>query len=389
MKNLFKGLLILAFFTILGCSSTLPRSGPSTSEILSDASKEESIFTLIELSSKHIFKLKKDREDTLKNDLKFFSAGKFSPVLGIGDLIEIIVYEQPPSVLFSQSSLTPYSSQSGLVSFQIPTQPIDDLGYINIPLIGRIHVKDKRPEEVAKYIEKTLSNMANKPHALVRVVDYRSGKINLSGHLKENKSLALNYNISNLIDAISAAGGVTSPINKTIIRINRKERILELPYESIIKNPSFNVNLLPGDIVTAIHKNQSATFLGASGKNEELEFEATGITLAQSLGRVGGLQDDKAHAKGLFIFRFEELDTLKQLDVNPKYATDKGYIPVVYNIDMTKSESFYLIREFEIKDKDIVYISTAPSVQIRKFLQLISEIISPIFQIRLLSNLEE
>ena len=45
--------------------------------------------------------------------------------------------------------------------------------------------------------------------------------------------------------------------------------------------------------------------LGSTGRNEEINFEAQGITLAQALARAGGLNDARSDARGVFIFRFE------------------------------------------------------------------------------------
>ncbi|MCX8077012.1 MAG: hypothetical protein N3C57_08285 [Aquificaceae bacterium] len=134
------------------------------------------------------------------------------------------------------------------------------------------------------------------------------------GHVKEQRTVPLSYHISTLMDVLSLVGGPTTPISKTMVRIDREGRRVEFPLEAVIKNPEYNIYMQPGDVITLVYKTQSATFLGASGKNEELEFEAMGINLSQALGRVGGLQDDRAHAKGLFVFRLEDIEILRDLE---------------------------------------------------------------------------
>jgi polysaccharide export outer membrane protein len=59
-------------------------------------------------------------------------------------------------------------------------------------------------------------------------------------------------------------------------------------------------------VVTALFQPYSFTALGATGANAEIAFEATGITLAQALGRAGGLQDQRADVRGAFLFRLED-----------------------------------------------------------------------------------
>ena len=88
-----------------------------------------------------------------------------------------------------------------------------------------------------------------------------------------------------------------------------------------------------GDVVTALFQPLSFTVLGATGKNEEINFEAQGITLAQALARAGGLQDSRSDAKGVFIFRFEPANALKW-PKQPAATTPEGKVPVIYRIDL-------------------------------------------------------
>lgn len=383
--NLATGIFVVAIF-MQGCSSIIPQSGPSTISITHQSSQSDSYITLVNLSSSLVWKQKEKDRFNLNQKISKFMTEKFSPSLGAGDVLDITIYEQPPAVLFAQSTPQLSLTSAGIAVFNIPQQTVDDKGYITVPFVGRLYVAGKKPEEVASNIENMLKNKANKPSVVIRVTDYKSGTVSILGQVKESRKIALTYNTLTLLDALSAVGGPTSPVKKTVVKINRKNESIELPLELVVKNPEYNLNLLPGDIITVIHKSKTATFLGASGKNEEMEFEELGITLSQALGRVGGIQDDRAHAKGLFIFRMEDPEFLKELGIQPKAVTDKGTVPVVYNIDMSNPDSFFAIREFELKDKDIVYVSTAPAVQLRKFLQTISDIITPIFQVKILSR---
>ncbi|MEI4572994.1 sugar ABC transporter substrate-binding protein, partial [Klebsiella pneumoniae] len=83
-------------------------------------------------------------------------------------------------------------------------------------------------------------------------------------------------------------------------------QLRSLPLETIIADPHQNILLQPGDVVTAMFQPLSFTVLGASGHNQEVNFEAQGISLAQALARVGGVRDDLADARGVFVFRFED-----------------------------------------------------------------------------------
>ena len=59
--------------------------------------------------------------------------------------------------------------------------------------------------------------------------------------------------------------------------------------DNVIQDPRQNILLRPGDVVTALYQPLSFTAFGATGKNEEVMFEAQGINLAQALGTGGWL----------------------------------------------------------------------------------------------------
>lgn len=180
-----------------------------------------------------------------------------------------------------------------------------------------------------------------------------------------------------LLDAIAAASGVKTPISRTMIQVTRGNHTFSLPLEIIIRDPRQNVPLQPGDVVTALYQPFTFTSLGASGKNDELPIEARGTSLAQALARAGGLVDERANAKGVFIFRLESPDAL-DAGHSPPATTPDGRMPVVYRLDLTDPRSFFLMQSFPINDKDVLYVANAPAVELQKFLTILVQIAYPI-----------
>src|SRR6202000_2646952 len=111
-------------------------------------------------------------------------------------------------------------------------------------------------------------------------------------------------------DALAAAGGVRQPTGKMTLQLTRGDRHRSLPLDVVIRDPRQNVQLKPGDVLTAMFQPLSFMALGATGKNDEISFETQGITLAQALTRAGGLSDQRSAPQGAFVFRFEEADAL-------------------------------------------------------------------------------
>ena len=132
--------------------------------------------------------------------------------------------------------------------------------------------------------------------------------------------------------------------------------------------------LQPGDVVTALYQPLSFIALGATGKNEEVVFEAQGISLAQALARSGGLQDQRADAKGVFIFRFEDPLVLGATGDNPQLMPD-GTVPVIYRVDLKDPRSFFAAQGFPMRNKDVMYIANAPAAELQKFLNILTSVV--------------
>jgi polysaccharide export outer membrane protein len=130
---------------------------------------------------------------------------------------------------------------------------------------------------------------------------------------------------------------------------------------------------MPGDVVTAMYQPLSFTVLGATGKNEEQNFEAQGITLAQALARSGGLQDARADAQGVFIFRFEDPDAVDW--INKPQLTPDGKVPVIYRVDLKNPTTFFVAQSFPMKNKDVMYVSNAPAAELQKFLNILTSVV--------------
>ncbi len=201
------------------------------------------------------------------------------------------------------------------------------------------------------------------------------------GEVNQSKRVPLVPGNERLLDALAAAAGVREPVNKMTIQVTRGDNVYSLPLETIIRDPHQNVPLLPGDVVTALFQPYSFTALGASGKNEEVNFETQGITLAQALARSGGLIDSRSNVRGVFVFRFEPKNALTWQHT-PVTTTAEGLVPVAFRIDLSDPASFFEIQNFPIENRDILYVSNAPITEVQKFLNVLFSVAYPILAIK-------
>jgi polysaccharide export outer membrane protein len=245
-------------------------------------------------------------------------------------------------------------------------------GKISVPFAGRVSVAERSIQAIEADIARRLQGQANNPQVTVRVIKSNSSNVTVIGDLANSLQIPLTPKGERLLDAIAQAGGVTQPANRMSVRLSRKTTTATMPLDAVIRDPEENITLMPGDVLTALYQPKSFSVLGATARNQEIPFEAQGISLAQALARSGGLDDRRADARGVFIFRFEDAGLL---GVSP--ASADGTAPVVYQISLRDPASFFVTQNFPIQDRDVIYVANAPSAELEKFLRMIGTVLSP------------
>ena len=296
--------------------------------------------------------------------------------IGSGDVLEINIWEAPPATLFGGGVSDP-RSPSSVRSTTLPEQMVDRDGFITVPFAGRIRAAGQSAQAVEAEIARKLKGKANQPEALVRTVRNASSTVTVVGEVSSSVRMPLTAGGERLLDALAAAGGVRQPVSKLTLQVTRGNTFQSLPLDVVIRDPKQNVYLRAGDVVTAIFQPLSFVALGATGKNDEINFEAQGINLAQALARVGGLQDLRSDPRGVFVFRFEPESALTW-SKQPVTTTPDGQVPVVYRIDLRNPNSFFVMQNFPISNKDVVYVSNAPAAELQKFLNLVFSVAYPV-----------
>jgi polysaccharide biosynthesis/export protein len=367
---------VLAALSILvgGCAY-IPTSGPSVKEV--NASAATGAIQVVDVDASVVQQLVTHRKQKLFSE-SLTPAVESGYRVGAGDVIEVSIWEAPPATLFSNSSIDP-RTQASTRAVTLSDLLVDNEGTIRIPFAGRVQASGQTLGAIEAEIVKRLTGKANQPEVLVRLVKNTSLNATVVGEVNTSVRFPLSPSGEKLLDAIAAAGGVRQSVNKITIQLTRGKDVFAMPLDSIIRDPRQNVPLIRGDVITALYQTNSFTALGATGKNEEVPFEAQGISLAQALGRSGGLQDSRSDARGVFIFRFEPKLALKW--ATEPVTTADDLVPVVYRIDLKNPNSFFVMQGFAINNKDLLYVSNAPAAELQKFLNVVFSVAYPLLNV--------
>jgi polysaccharide biosynthesis/export protein len=372
---------ILAILTVVlgitGCS-WLPTSGPSTKAIVSQADSVPSGLQLVDVTPEITRQL--NTQKLIQGFGTAFGPASSNPrdiLVGVGDTLEVTIWEAPPATLFGAADTATRTGALGASrNTTLPEQTIGTAGQINVPFVGTVAATGRSTSQIETEIVQRLKGKANQPQVLVRLLRNYSSLVTVVGEVVNNTRVPLTARSEKLLDAIAAAGGSKQPVHKTTVQITRGTTTVAMSLDTVIRNTQHNITLQSGDIITALYQPLSFTALGATGKNDEINFEAQGISLAQALGRVGGLQDTRADAQGIFIFRLENANALTW-PRNPAATTPDGMVPVIYRIDLKDPASFFVAQSFMVQNKDVLYVSNAPAAELQKFANLIYTIAIP------------
>ncbi|OBX81028.1 hypothetical protein A9308_02090 [Moraxella atlantae] len=374
-----------------GLSNWQPNAGPTRSQVTMgtmaqapDNTVVPTGLTIIDIDANTVNRANQISHIQRFSDV-YHSTSVNQQVIQAGDVLNIALYEAPPAMLLGTSgSLTGATSSAEV---KLPDQMVDSRGQISIPFLGKLTVAGKNPQQVQDMIVNGLKRKANQPSAIVSIGKNNSANVTVVGEVSNSVRMPLTGKGERVLDAIAAAGGTKYPSSRVTVQVNRGMQSVEMPMESLLNDARQNVVLQPGDVVSVNYQSKSFTVLGATVKNDEVNFESNGISLMQALARSGGLNDNRADARGVFIFRYEtpRMLTYDQLAQVPPAIKQTGRIPVVYRLNLKDPMSYIVAQNFPVHNNDVVYVSNAPATEFAKFLNMISQTVFSITGIKNLS----
>ncbi len=361
---------------LAGCGA-IPTSGPSRAQIRDAAEPANpSGIQIVDVTDEIARNLFVERE---RGDFAAVLGGgsSFQQQLGVGDAIEVSIWEAPPALLFNSSQTDSRQGASSSRVTVLPDQTVGADGNITIPFAGEVRAAGRTLTQLQGDIAARLRGIAHDPQVLVKLSRNVTSYVTVVGDVASSNRMQLTARGERVLDALANAGGVRQPVDKITIQVTRGNTVASLPLQTVIRDPRQNIPLRAGDVVTALFQPYSFTALGATGKNEEINFEAQGITLAQALARAGGLQDARSDAQGVFVFRLENVDALKW-PAQPVRTTADGKVPVVYRVNLRDPNAFFVAQSFMMDNKDLLYVSNAPITEIQKVLNLVFSVAYPV-----------
>jgi polysaccharide export outer membrane protein len=359
----------------------MPAQGPSTSEVINASVNVTpdtggARYLLTDVNERTVLLLEKRGAPTMAGRFGDYRGASPTQTIGVGDQVQVVVWEAAAGGLFSTPALS--GATTGSHSAVIPPQQVARDGSITVPYAGRLRVLGLTPPQVEQAVVSNLAGKAIEPQALVTVVNNISSTVTVTGEVIQGARVPLSPRGDRILDVIATAGGVKAPVNETFISLGRGGVTVRVPMQSLLVRPQENIFLRPSDILTLVREPQTFTAFGATGRNALVPFDALGVTLEEAVAKSGGLVDVQSDPQGVFVLRPEPASLA--LELNPAYPLEPGQriVNVVYRANMRDPSTFFWARRFQIHNKDIVYVSTAPLTEVQKAFNVLSSIYQPV-----------
>jgi polysaccharide export outer membrane protein len=292
---------------------------------------------------------------------------------GKGDVVSVTIFEAAAGGLFipAEAGVRPGNF------ITLPNQQVDSKGNISVPYAGNIRAEGKTEVEVQKEIVDRLSNRAIEPQAVVTLIDQRTSLISVLGDVNAPARLPANHAGERILDVIARAGGPKSQGYDEWVMLERKGRRALAPFGAMIYEPINNIYVHPSDTIYLYNEPQTFLIFGATITQAQFQFGAWRLSLAEALARGGGLSDVQADATSVFLYRGETREVATALGIDcSKY--NGPIIPIIYNVNLSDPAGYFLATNFEMRNKDVIYVSNASSVETTKALNFFRTVVGTV-----------
>jgi polysaccharide export outer membrane protein len=291
---------------------------------------------------------------------------------GIGDVVSVTIFEAAAGGLF-----IPIEAGARPGNFvTMPDQQIDNNGNIHIPYAGAIKADGRTAPEVQAAVVAALRDRAIDPQAVVALAQQRTSLVSVLGEVNtpvRYPAAAIGAG-DRILDAITRAGGIKGQGYDTWVTLERNGQRASVPFGNLVYNPSNNIYVRPGDRIYVYVEPQTFLAFGASGTQGQFPFGQWRLTLAEAVGKAGGLLDAQADPGAVFLYRPVQREVAEKLgvDVSPFQGP---WVPVIFNINFKDPGGYFLATQVQMINKDVIVMSNAPSVEITKVVLFLQNII--------------
>ncbi|WP_194756854.1 polysaccharide export protein [Aliidiomarina indica] len=259
--------------------------------------------------------------------------------VGPGDILNITVWNHPELTIPAGS----------MRSAQEAGNWVHNDGTIFYPYVGKLPVAGKRVTEIRDELLNRLKNYIEDPQVDVTVAAFRSKRVYITGEVMQPGTLPITNVPLTLLDAINSSGGITEMADWQNVVLTREGREYRFSLRDLYQRGDTRQNVLlkSGDVLHVERNDANKIFvMGEVNEPQSVMMGRAGMTLAEAISDVGGINNMHANASGVFVMRLAPEGSENLIDV--------------FQLDARQASALVMADQFRLQERDIVYVTTAP-----------------------------
>lgn len=288
--------------------------------------------------------------------------------IGAGDIIQVIVFGHPELT-------NPAGTDSGN---EISGQLVSADGNIFYPYVGEVQAAGKTLKELRQRLARGLSEYIREPQVDVRVRQYRSQRVYISGDIAKPCTVPISDVTLTVLQALDQCdtlatkeGGGVGVQNVVLIR-NGESTPLDL---NQIYQTGRPVPLRSGDRLLIDDSVNRVFMVGEFKEQTALPYSTGGMSLSDAIADAGGVSLASADTSAIYVVR-GFVDSEPTSDGRVKTVMR----PNVYKLDASNVSGLLLANQFELQPRDVVFAAPASLVNFNRALALILPSLNAITQ---------
>ncbi|RUO74532.1 polysaccharide export protein Wza [Pseudidiomarina sediminum] len=280
--------------------------------------------------------------------------------VGRGDVLTITVWNHPELTIPAGSMRS--ATEAG--------NWVHNDGTIFYPYIGKVQVAGKRVTQIREEITKRLAKYIESPQVDVTIAAFRSQRVYVTGAVQQPGTVPVTNVPMTLIEAVNAAGGLNEAANWNQVTLTRGDEVRNFNLRELYQsgNTAQNLLLKPNDVVHVARNDDNKVFvLGEVRQPKSYMMGQSGMSLAEALADAGGFFEGTADASGIFVIRQAEADS--------------GKVAQVYQLNADNAVALVMAEQFELQQRDIVYVTAAPIARWNRVINQLLPSITGIYSI--------
>lgn len=378
--RILAGLLVAGLLSGLAGCSVLPGLNVNPE---SDADRRQAAlpYTLLPITPSVIREL----EDRQNSRARLPLEGTLRPVeevrnrgynyrVGAGDVLNVVVWEHP--------ELTNPGNE--LRDTQSAGRLVGPDGKMFYPYVGNFQAAGMTLAEIRNYIAENLQRVIRTPQVDVRVLEYRSQRVFVTGEVEQPGVSVIDDTPRGILDLINEHGGLRETASRRLAVLSREDdsHLINLHALHARGDTRYNIALEPGDVLHIPDNSADKVFvLGEVEEQGSVPIDRNYMSLTEAIASARGMDALAANDASVFVFRSGVQPGVSQLcDCEPEEA-------LVFGLDLSRADGILLAERFELQPRDVVYVSATDFARYNRVVNQILPTVSTLFQLdRLISE---